>query len=240
MIREHEFNTLWWGSPVGTIDDPTFFDLEPNAQDEACESYAWVEYSEQLEAAPDPERIGHAGFYWADTQVRFRINLRNIDSTPSIEKLSAASAEEAPFEVSRDELKSFVHERFRYLPGITTERLNSRYALWSNLLIADHPAWCLQVSDGSDVQGWFLAQADPGKPLNLTLAMLKSDAHISGHLLYQKAMLEFAARGARIGDAAFSVSNTAVMNIYSSLGARFLHPRGHWLRWSDRSGGANA
>ena len=173
-------------------------------------------------------------------QVRFRINLSNIDSTPSVEKLSASSAEESPFEVSQDELKSFVHERFRFLPGITSQRLDNRYALWSNLLIAGHPAWCLQVSDGPDVQGWFLAKADPGKSLNLTLAMLKSDAHISGHVLYQKAMLEFAARGARIGDAAFSVTNTAVMNIYASLGARFLPPRAHWLWWSDPSGGAKA
>ena len=234
MIREHEFNTQWWGSPVGILDDPGFFDLDPNTQNEACAPYSWVEYSAQLDTAPNPEKLGHAGFFCVDTQVRFRINLSNIDSTPSIEKLSATSAEETPFEVARDELKSFVHERFRFLPGITSERLNNRYALWSNLLIANHPAWCLQVSDGPDVQGWFLAQADPGKPLNLTLAMLKSDAHISGHLLYQKAMLEFAARGARIGDAAFSVANTPVMNIYASLGARFLHPRGYWHRWFDR------
>jgi len=240
VIREHEFNTQWWGSPVGILDDPAFFDLESSAQDEVCAPYAWVEYSAQLDAAPGPERLGHAGFHSVDTQIRFRINLSKIESTPSIEQLSVTSAEETPFSVSNDELKSFIHERFRFLPGVTAERLNNRYALWSNLLIADHPAWCLQISDGADVQGWFLAQAHPGEPLDLTLAMLKIDAHISGHLLYQKAMLEFAARGARIGDAKFSVTNTAVMNIYASLGARFLPPEGYWHRWTGRGSGADA
>jgi hypothetical protein len=238
VIREHEFNTRWWGSPVGILDDPAFFDLDPSAQDEACASYAWVEYSAQLDAAPGPDRLGRAGFYCVDTQIRFRINLSNVDSTRSIGRLSATSAVESPFEISIDELKSFEHERFRFLPGITAELINGRYALWSTLLIANHPAWCLKISDGADVQGWFLAQAYPGKPLNLTLAMLKFDAHISGHLLYQRAMLEFAARGARIGDAAFSVANTPVMNIYAALGARFLPPKGYWLRWSPRSVGA--
>lgn len=239
MIREHEFNTQWWQSPVGILDDPAFFDLDPSAQDEACAPYAWVEYSSQLDAAPSPEKLGHAGFYCVDAQIHFRINLSKIDSTPSTERLSAVSADEKPFQISKDELKSFTHERFRFLPGVTAERLNERYALWSNLMTADHPAWCLQIMDGADVQGWFLAEERPGKPLDLTLAMLKSDAHISGHLLFQRGLQEFAERGARIGEASFSVTNTPVMNIYASLGARFLSPRGHWQRWSTRSGGSN-
>lgn len=240
MIREHEFNTRWWGSPVGILNDPGFFDLDQSAQHEACAPFAWIEFSAPLDVAPVPDKLGHAGFYWVDTQIPFRIGLSNIDSTSSIERLSATSAEETPFHISKQELKSFAHERFRFLPGITTERIDERYALWSNLLIANHPAWCLRIVDGTDVQGWFLSQALPGRPLDLTLAMLKSDARISGHLLYQKAMLEFAVRGARIGNAAFSVVNTPVMNIYASLGARFLTPKGHWLRWTAQSGGAAA
>lgn len=238
MIREHEFNTSWWGSPVGILDDSAFFALEPSVQNDACAPWSWIEFSAPLDAASHPDKLGRAGFHSVDTQVRFRINLSGIDSTPSIERLSAVSAEEEAFEISGNELKSFEHERFRFLPGVTAERLNDRYARWSNLLVASQPAWCLRILDGADVQGWFLAQAHPGKPLNLTLAMLRSDAHISGHLLYQKAMLEFAVRGARIGGAAFSVGNTAVMNIYASLGARFLHPRGYWHWWPANGDGA--
>lgn len=240
MIREHEFNTRWWGSPVGIVDDPAFFDLDPGAQHEACLPYAWVEYAAQLDASAAPHKLAQAGFCCVDTQVRFRISLSNMESTPSIERLTARSAKESPFDVSSEELKSFAHERFRFLPGATAERINKRFALWSSLLIANDPAWCLRISDGTDVQGWFLAQAHAGKALKLTLAMLSADAHVSGHVLYQKAMLEFAARGARIGDAAFSVANTAVMNIYSNLGARFLPPSWHWLRWSNDASGAGS
>jgi len=238
MIREHEFNTRWWGSSVGILDDPAFFDLDSTKQAAACAPYTWVEFSAQIDEAPHPEKVGRAGFRNVDTQVRFRIGLSRIDSTPSIGRLVVSSADETPFGVSGDELMDFAHERFRFLPGVTVERLNERYALWSNQLIADHPQWCLRISDGEEVQGWFLAQAAPDKPLHLSLAMLRSDAHISGHLLYQKAMLEFAARGARIGDAAFSVGNTAVMNIYSNLGARFLHPRNYWHWWPTNGDGA--
>jgi len=237
VIREHEFNTRWWGSPVGILDEPAFFDLDEGAQHDACKPFAWIEFARQIDETPHPETLGRAGFFCVDTQIRFRISLAKIESTRSIEQLSVTSAKEALFEVAPDELKDFEHERFRFLPGATAEGINNRYALWSSHLIENHPAWCLQISDGVDIQGWFLAQAYPGKPLNLTLAMLKSDAHISGHLLYQRALLEFAARGARIGNAAFSVSNTAVMNIYASLGARFLPPVGHWQRWSGHSGG---
>jgi dTDP-4-amino-4,6-dideoxygalactose transaminase len=40
----------------------------------------------------------------------------------------------------------------------------------------------------------------------------------------------FALRGARIGFASFSVHNTAVVNIYSQLGARFAAAECVWLR----------
>ncbi len=238
MIREHEFNTRWWGSSVGILDDPAFFDLDTDVQADACAPYSWIEFSTQIDAAPHPEKLGRAGFRNVDAQVRFRIGLSGLASAPSVERLAVQSADEQPFDVSGSELLDFVHERFRFLPGITAERINDRYALWSNRLIADYPQWCLRISDGDEVQGWFLAQAKPDRPLHLTLAMLRSDAHISGHLLYQKALLEFAARGARIGEAEFSIGNTAVMNIYASLGARFLHPKGYWHWWPRVRDGA--
>ena len=237
MIREHEFNSAWWGAPVGIVDDRAFFELDAAEQDAVCSAYSWVEYAEQLDAAPAPDLLRRARFNAVDTQVRFRISLNRIESTPSIERLSALSADESPFDVSNAGMRSFEHERFRFLPGVTHERLDERYAIWANQLIARHPAWCLRISDGEAVQGWYLSEARADKPLGLTLAMLSADARISGQLLYQKALIEYARRGARIGEAAFSVSNTPVMNIYATLGARFLRPRGCWQRWSETEGG---
>ena len=47
--------------------------------------------------------------------------------------------------------------------------------------------------------------------------------------LYQKTIRAYAAKGARIGFTSFSVRNTAVLNIYSQLGARFTSAEGVWL-----------
>jgi hypothetical protein len=47
--------------------------------------------------------------------------------------------------------------------------------------------------------------------------------------LYQKAIRAYAAKGTRIGFGSFSVRNTAVLNIYSQLGARFTSAEGVWL-----------
>lgn len=154
----------------------------------------------------------------------------------AIRRLSAINAETAPFQFLRHELMPFLRERFSFLPGISAERLDERYELWSNLLIEKQSACCLRVLDGTDVQGWFLSQAQLGKPIELTLATLKSYLRISGLLLYQRAVLEYAARAARVGGLAFSFTNIPVMNIYSSLRARFLPPRGYWPRWADGAG----
>jgi len=47
--------------------------------------------------------------------------------------------------------------------------------------------------------------------------------------LYQKTIRVYATKGARIGFTSFSVRNTAVLNIYSQLGARFTSAEGVWL-----------
>jgi hypothetical protein len=106
--------------------------------------------------------------------------------------------------------------------------LNRRYADWSRDLLAANPAHCMQVCVGGEIQGWFLGRQTP-KGLELTLAMLRRGATVSGHLLYHRALKAYGERGARMGFAAFSASNTPVLNIYASLGARFLPPMGIWF-----------
>jgi hypothetical protein len=78
------------------------------------------------------------------------------------------------------------------------------------------------------VQGWFLSQP-AAAGLNLTLAATSRNARVSGFLLYEKSLAAYAAKGHRIGFASFSVTNTAVHNIYAKLGARFTAPIGIWF-----------
>jgi hypothetical protein len=63
--------------------------------------------------------------------------------------------------------------------------------------------------------------------------MLHRAATVSGMYLYQRAIVEYARLGARVGYARFSVENTAVHNIYARLGAQFLGAVGVWF-WVRR------
>lgn len=215
MIREHRFNSRWWGGRVGIVEG---LDLEGREQ------FDWVELRAELATAP-LERIAGAGFFQVDVQLPFRIALARVPETPS---LAALQVERAPFSIEADHVAPFAHERYRYLPGMTEERLTKRYAEWAAAQVEQHPEWCLRVTSGGKTQGWFLSQMT-AEGLNLELAMLHRSATISGALLYQKALVEYAKLGARVGYARFSVTNTAVLNIYAQLGARFLPPVGTWL-----------
>lgn len=229
MIRRHEFNSEWCGQEAGIVEDDAFFDLDEAQRATALAPWAWVEARSPL----TPEgiaRVSRAGFRYADTQVHFKIGLTRIGSSPSIERLEARSHRDAPFRIAAGDVADFRNERFLALPGITQADLNRRYALWSEHICERDPGFCLEILADGEPQGWFLSSmAERG--LELTLAMLKRDAKIGGHHLYHRALVAYREAGARVGSAAFSVTNTAVHNIYAALGARFVEPVGCWL-WS--------
>ncbi len=228
MIRDDEFNKKWWGKKVGIITTGAFFSLRKTEQEERLKTYAWVEFKASLDAAPGLFLIHDAGFFWVDTRVRFRINLAKIRSSASVAALEIRFADKAPFAISELEPAPFKHERFAHLPGVSEVKLVDRYLLWSNGMISLHPAWCMQILSKGAVQGWFLSEPK-GEGLDLTLAMLHRDAHISGLLLYQAALAAYAARGATLGSASFSATDTTVLNIYSQLGARFASTEVCWM-----------
>ncbi len=228
MIRDDVFNMKWWGEKVGIITTGAFFSLRKTEQEERLKTYAWVEFKASLDAAPSPYLMHEAGFFWVDTQVRLRINLAKIRSSASVAALEIRFADRAPFTISAQEPAPFKHERFAHIPGITEEKLVDRYVLWSNRMLSLHPAWCMQILRKGAIQGWYLSQPK-GQGLDLTLAMLHRDAHISGLLLYQAALAAYAARGAMLGSAGFSAANTTVLNIYSQLGARFVSAEALWM-----------
>lgn len=231
MIRNHEFHSRWWGQPVGVLDDLTFLTLPATERESQLRAFAWVELRAPL-AKAGARALAAAGFAQIDTQIPFRIGIGRVEGGPSLDTLDVTRASDEPFNLAADEVAPFTHERFRHLPGITPERLGQRFALWANAELAAAPEWCLRVTSGGATQGWFLShQANDG--LHLELAMLHRDARISGVYLYRRALVAYAAWGARVGLARFSVENTPVLNIYASLGAQFLPPIGIWLWTRD-------
>ena len=231
MIRTHQSNTAWWGHPVAIITDAAWFDQTDTIRKQSLEPYAWAEFKAPLVTAPPAAHLCQAGFALVDVQMNFRMSLGNVAITPSLEAYECASAAEKPFVICPDEARTFEHERFFQIPGMTPEKLNQRYVSWANDLIAKHPEWCLRLTHHGKTQGWFLSEPN-GTSLHLTLAMMAANASVSGQHLYHRALCEYRRLGATMGHAAFSVRNTAVLNIYAQLGARFTPPTGCWL-WSQ-------
>jgi hypothetical protein len=235
VIKTHEFNSKWWGKPAGIVTDPEFFGLPEPQRTQHLQAFEWVEFKMSLERAPvDFLSLHEAGFFQVDTQINYRLNMANLDMPESVEKLSVEFADEVPFEIRAQDLMPFTHERYYKLPGVTPEKVNERYALWSRQHLKDHPSTCVRVLDEGEVQGWYLSDDSGDVGLNLTLAMLSRDAKISGLLLFLKAYQGYASRGYRLGWASFSVQNTPVHNIYAGIGARFLNPTGQWMWIRDR------
>jgi hypothetical protein len=236
MIREHAFNSAWWGAPCGIVENLALLSRPAAEIRGALAPWAWVELRADHDDVPPPAALSAAGFFHADTQLRFKLALPRIVGSPSTDRLTVRFADQPdtpPLAIGAADMAVFRHERFRHLPGADDARINARYALWTAQLVAEHPDTCLAVLDGppgnpASVQGWFLSQPGPGG-LNLTLAMLRAGARISGHHLYHRAALAYAARGHRIGEASFSATNTPVLNIYASLGARFTGAEHFWL-----------
>jgi hypothetical protein len=228
MVSTQPYVEAWWGRPSGRVDDPAFFELTAEEQKAALAPFSWAEFKAPLDNAPAPKKLHDANFFQVDTQVTFRIGLSQIKPTESLDRLSVRFADQHPFTVAAEDFQQFRHERYLNLPGITDAQLRKSYALWSADLIADAPEWCCEILADGVVQGWYLSRMDQ-KGLWMALAMLHKDTIISGMHLYHKASVEYAARGARVGHASFSTSNTPVLNIYSALDARFTSAKGCWM-----------
>jgi len=232
MIHKHEFNSLWWGNDVGVVQAKDLMMLSADEVDRQNSRFAWIEAraSRTPGSAPiDALQMQALGFFHVDTQIQFKIGLNRLKSTPSLDDLEVRFADAEPFNVNNGDFKAFEFERFSQLPECSTEKINERYRLWSQQLIADNPYNCLRIFLNGDVQGYFLSRKNPAG-FELTLAMLHSNAKITGMHLYHKALLAYTERGIHIGKASFSVYNAAVHNIYASLGARFLSTEDFWFR----------
>ncbi len=228
MITEHEFNTRWWGAPVGVVTDKAFFEQPEEERRRLLQPYEWAEYRTSMPECAHPAEVQRAGFFWTDVQLRFRLALGRVPVPESATSLDLVFADEEPFSLTLEDLADFEHERYRYLRGATQEKINERYLIWANDIVREHPSWCTRVLHNGALQGWFLCMP-AGQKLNLTLATLHRDASVSGLLLYAAALSGFARRGARVGYASFCVSNTLSLNIYAQLGARFATPELCWM-----------
>ena len=228
IVVQDDINTRWWGEPVGRVDDPGFFALDPAERAAALEPFAWAEFRSPLDSSPDPWALAATGFAFCDVQVNFKLRLRPVPEGASAAALEVTAADQQRFDPLDRPLKPFTRERFARLRGATQERVDDRFVRWARQLLDEHPELALQIASGGEPQGWYCSRP-LGSGINLTLAALYEGATISGLHLYEAAIGAYAERGFRIGSASFSITNGDAHGIYAGLGARFTSPVGFWL-----------
>ena len=156
-------------------------------------------------------------------------SLRDLDVKES-KNYDAEWANDVEFSITLDCISDFKSERFLRLPGATQAKVNERYIQWAHCLLNTSPSTCLQIRENNDVQGWVFAQPlEHSQGVNFCIAMLKRNSALRGIDFYRYFMHAFSERGFSFGKASFSVNNTAVHNIHSLLGVRFLTPTSCWF-----------
>ncbi len=229
IIKKHEFNSRWLGRPVGIVQDvEAVRRADPQFEKEAA-AFDWVELRTTKRQPGDGLAFHDMGFFYGDTNVCFRLNLREVKAPSSTNDLKVISAAEEPFEVDTTNLAPFEFERFNGLPGMTQEAVDRRCAMIANDTLKTNPETSVRVLYKDQPQGWFCAEAHSAS-IYLTVAGMYKDAVVSGLIMYQVALRSYAAQGFRAGWAGFGVRNNAVHNIYGWIGARFHETRESWFR----------
>ncbi len=230
MIGIHDFNSEWWGGPVGIIRDSAFFSLARAESERLLEPYDWVEFKATRGDLAIESAAARCGFQFVDLQIVYKAGL-NKSSPPGREiALDLVSAESVEFDLNPDQLTEFTAERFSILPGITPARISQRYVAWARMLSKNNPKLCFEAQQNNTAQGWVFAEpTDSPSGLNFTLVMTSRTSQVRGYDIYRAALQQFATMGFAFCQAAFSAFNVPAHNIHSMLGARFLDPMICWI-----------
>ena len=129
---------------------------------------------------------------------------------------------------------AFTLGRYHADPRFPRALADRRYRIWvERALTEPHPGTLVLVIGSEGAPGGFLhAEIDKGVADIRLAAVEASAAGIAGPELFRGALHEFASRGATQATARISAANSAVLNIYASLGFRFDEPEivFHWHR----------
>jgi len=233
MITNHEFNSRWWGAPVGITHD---FDLLAASSNEvalAARAYEWIEARVPTGSVP-PNWAGPTnGFYWVDLQLGYRVSLKRIEQLPPSWSFVAADR----LSIDVDDFADFTAERYGRLPGTTPERIAQRYRLWAQDLIDQAPQACATVLRNDEVAGYVLGSVD-GSKASFTLAVASRGSSAHGLGIYLGAAALYRSLGATTMHSALSATNLPALNAHVALGCLFVSATGIWMRYSDPSGRA--
>jgi len=225
-IARHEFNTVWWGKPVGISTDRALLTMPDDELDKMVLDYDWIEVRCPLNEIPAAWLGPNNGFQYVDAQLSYRAPLRHL--APLSPATSLIPATDRPLG-GLDDLAPFSSERYAKLPGVTAERLAARYRRWANDLVAAHPDWCAAVLHEGQPAGYIFGAPD-GRSANFVLAASSVEATTPGLVIYLAAAHFFAGKGAARMASAFSSTNVGALNAHVALRCRFDKATGIWIR----------
>ena len=228
MISQHDFNTRWWGQPVGISTEPSLLTRSPDILGQLVEPFSWVEVRCPLDQLPSGWLGPENGFQFVDVQLSYRAPLHNL--APLSRSTSIVPASESGLGDLAD-LAPFTAERYSKLPGITPELLALRYKKWAEDLVAEHPDWCATVLHEDRTAGYVFGSPD-GTSAHFVLAASSTRATTPGLVIYLAAAQFFASKGARQMQSALSSTNVGALNAHMPLRCRFLQATGVWIRMS--------
>jgi len=230
VISSHDFNSQWWGGPVGIIHDKDFFQQGMAECQRLLQPFDWVEFKASRGDVAIESAVALCGFQFVDLQVLYKAGLDKSATSQREVPLEMVNATVHEFDLHPSELTEFAAERFSVLPGVTPERICQRYVAWASTLLGKNPELCFEVRKDSIPQGWVFAErTESPRAVNFTLVMTSNRSQVRGLEVYRAALQQFARMGFAFCQASFSAFNVPAHNIHALLGARFLDPVICWI-----------
>jgi hypothetical protein len=173
-----------------------------------------------------------AGFRFVEFQLRATLPRLRVEelAPPRITVRPARDADrEAVVQIAGS---AFLLGRYHADPQFPRPLADRRYRVWIERALAEPTPGTLVEVVGQEgaARGFLHAELEKAAADIRLAAVDREAAGIAGPELYRGALRELASRGATQATARISAANTAVLNIYASLGFRFHEPElvFHW------------
>lgn len=224
MIRKHEFNSAWWGSPVGISSDVQDLFQNPEQLCSELTTLDWIEFRIAFDDLPT-RKLGPAnGAQLVETQLTYQKNISRIGGCPG--GVTILPATQTPINVNN--FSPFSHERYSKLRKVDTDRLALRYRQLADQLVKNSPETCASVFYKSSLVGYIFGHLKETTAV-FDLAVTSINAQVSGQALYDAAGYMFNQAGASRMTSSFNAANLGALNAHVRMQCSFIEATSIWL-----------
>lgn len=224
MILQHDFNSSWWGAPIGISSDVNDLFLTREQLSTSLNKFEWIEFRVPVVTLPSQKLGPTNGAHMVDMQLSYQKNISRLNVPLSgVEILKATE-----IEINFNDFSPFSHERYIKLNKVDHEKLAMRYCLLAQHLVQNSPNTCATVFYKSSLVGYIFGHVT-GTTAVFDLAVTSKSSQISGQILYEAAGHFFNMAGANKMTSSFNAANIGALNAHVRLQCRFLEATSIWL-----------